>query len=100
LVVGPVVGLLFGPGLGLVVGLLFGLLLGLFLGLSFGGREYLQHYVLRYILWQNCVMPWHYVRFLEEATERILLQRVGGGYRFIHPLFQEYIASQEALKSL
>jgi hypothetical protein len=38
-------------------------------------------------------MPWHYVRFLDEATERILLQRVGGGYRFIHPLFQEYFAS-------
>jgi hypothetical protein len=38
-------------------------------------------------------MPWHYVRFLEEATERILLQRVGGGYRFIHPLFLDYFAS-------
>ena len=38
-------------------------------------------------------MPWHYVHFLEEATERILLQRVGGGYRFIHPLFQEYFVS-------
>ena len=38
-------------------------------------------------------MPLRYVRFLEEATERILLQRVGGGYRFIHPLFQEYFVS-------
>ncbi len=44
-------------------------------------------------------MPWHYVRFLDEATERILLYRVGGGYRFIHPLFQEYFASGVATTS-
>ena len=35
-------------------------------------------------------MPWHYVRFLEEATERILLQRVGGGY----PSAQIYMTLQ------
>ena len=39
------------------------------------------------------VMPWHAVRFLNEASERVLLQAVGGGYRFIHPLFQQYFAS-------
>jgi len=42
-------------------------------------------------------MPWHYVRFLEEATERILLQRVGGGYRFIHPLFLDYFALLDSI---
>jgi hypothetical protein len=40
-------------------------------------------------------MPWRYVLFLEEATERIFLQRVGGGYHFIHPLFLDYFASLE-----
>jgi hypothetical protein len=76
------------PGLGLGLGLVFGLL--------FGGRAYLQHYLLRFLLWRSGTIPWHYVRFLEWATERILLQRVGGGYRFIHPLFQEYFASGAA----
>ena len=62
-------------------------------GLVYGGAAFSNHYIIRLLLWQKGVMPWHYVRFLEEATERILLQRVGGGYRFIHPLFQEYFAS-------
>lgn len=98
--------------IGLVAGLVSVLFLGLFLvlflvlgvmlggglgdlddGLVVDGAKYLQSYSLRYLLWGSGAMPWHYVRFLEEATERILLQRVGGGYRFIHPLFQEYFAS-------
>ena len=78
-----------GPAVGLVSGLAFGLLGGL----VFGGGAFIQHFILRFLLWRSGAMPWRYVRFLEEATERILLQRVGGGYRFIHPLFQEYFAS-------
>jgi hypothetical protein len=97
LIVGLLSGLFFGLAFGLLNGLLsglaFGLLGGLLSGLNFGGNAYLQHYLLRYLLWRSGAIPWHYVRFLEEATERILLQRVGGGYRFIHPLFQEYFAS-------
>jgi hypothetical protein len=31
--------------------------------------------------------------FLDYATERILLRRVGGGYVFVHRLLQEYFAS-------
>ena len=77
---------------GLVVGLVVGLAGGLVVGLVRGGTAYLQHYCLRFLLYRSRAMPWHYARFLEEATERILLQRVGGGYRFIHPLFQDYIA--------
>ncbi len=83
---------------GLVLVLVFGLAPvlagGLFGWLDFGGAAYLQHYLLRWILWRSRALPWHYVRFLEEATERILLQRVGGGYRFIHPLFLEHFAAQ------
>jgi len=75
------------------VGLLGGLFYGLLGGLLYGGITYLRHHCLRYLLWRSGAMPWHYVRFLEEATERILLQRVGGGYRFIHPLFLDYFAS-------
>ena len=78
-----------GPAVGLVIGAFA----GPFLGLFFGGGAYLQHYILRFLLWRARSIPWHYVRFLDEAKERNLLQRVGGGYRFIHPLFQEYFAS-------
>jgi len=74
-------------------GLRFGLLFGLPSGLLFGGSTFIRHFILRLCLWRSGVMPWHYVRFLEEAKDRILLRPVGGGYRFIHPLFQQYFAS-------
>jgi predicted NACHT family NTPase len=36
--------------------------------------------------------PWNYRYFLDYATERMLLERVGTRYRFIHRLLQEYFA--------
>jgi hypothetical protein len=36
-----------------------------------------------------------YLAFLEYATERILLRRVGGGYQFVHRLVQEHVADYE-----
>jgi len=90
-------GLLFGLVFGLLGGLLFGLLSGLFgglvSGLVFGGKAYVQHYVLRWFLAHGRALPWKVVPFLEEVTGCVLLQRVGGGYRFVHPLLQEYFAS-------
>ena len=67
---------------------------GLVGSLTHGGNAYVQHYLLRYFLWRSGTLPWHYIPFLEEASERILLLKVGGGYRFIHPLFLDYFASQ------
>jgi hypothetical protein len=32
------------------------------------------------------------VEFLDYAVERIFLYKVGGGYRFIHQLLQDYFA--------
>lgn len=98
LVVGLIVGLLGARVLGLEQGLVLGVFLGVFLGVLiaqiFGGRTYVCHYLLRYILYRDNVMPWHYVRFLEEATRHNLLQRVAGGYRFTHPLLIDHFASQ------
>jgi hypothetical protein len=68
------------------------LLFGLGSGLTFGGGACVQHFVLRWKLKQEGSLPWHYVHFLEEVTERALLQRIGGGYSFIPPL-QDYFAS-------
>lgn len=80
----------------LLIGLAVGLVFGLLVGLPKGGDAYLNHYMLRFLLWRSGVMPWHTIRFLDEATDRILLQPVGGGYRFIHPLLQDYFASLDA----
>jgi hypothetical protein len=35
------------------------------------------------------------VAFLDEAAERLLLRKVGGGYIFVHRLLLEYFASLE-----
>jgi hypothetical protein len=70
-----------------------GLVFILINGLLFGGGTYFQHYLLRLFLAHSRALPWRTVPFLEEAKGCILLQRVGGGYRFAHPLLQEYFAS-------
>jgi serine/threonine protein kinase len=64
-------------------------------GLSCGGAAYVQHFVLRFLLWCDRRVPLNYPRFLDYATERILLRKVGGGYIFIHRLLLEYFASLE-----
>lgn len=97
LIAGLIYGLIYRQLLtGLIFGLAYGLPGGLFGSLFGGGMKYLQYYILRFLLWRSGVLPWHAVPFLEEATACILLQRVGGGYRFIHPLLQEYVASLAA----
>ncbi|MFL9458405.1 hypothetical protein AB0758_46240 [Tolypothrix bouteillei VB521301_2] len=37
---------------------------------------------MRVILWSNGYTPWNYAKFLDYCTNRLFLQRVGGGYRF------------------
>ena len=58
-----------------------------------GGWAVLRHVVLRWLLHRRQVFPWHARAFLDEATARILLRRVGGGYSFIHRLLLEYFAN-------
>lgn len=81
------------PSRWLLGGLFFGLLGGLLGGLPLGGKTYVQHYILRLLLACSCTLPWRVVPFLEEARKCTLLQRVGGGYQFVHPLLQEYFAA-------
>ena len=52
----------------------------------------MQHYLLRFWLFYAHAFPWKAVPFLDDATTRILLRRVGGGYSFIHRLLLEYFA--------
>ncbi len=74
--------------------LLFSILLCLIIGSVFkcGGLPAIKHFSLRVVLWFSGYIPWNYARFLDYATNRLFLQRVGGGYRFIHRLLQEHFA--------
>lgn len=76
-------------------GLRDGTILGLAAGLYCGGAAYVQHFVLRFLLWRTRSVPFNYPRFLDYAASRILLRKVGGGYIFIHRLLLEYFASLE-----
>jgi len=64
-------------------------------GLSFGLVALLPHFVLRFWLWRAGSLPWNVVAFLDEAAERLLLHKVGGGYIFVHRLLFDYFASLE-----
>jgi hypothetical protein len=55
----------------------------------------IQHFTLRFVLWCRGLAPWNYTRFLDYATERMLLQRVGGRYRFMHDLLRDHFAALE-----
>jgi hypothetical protein len=68
----------------------------LLFGLCFGGMVCLRHFAVRGILAASGFAPLRYVRFLEEATEQLLLRRVGSGYLFTHRLLLEYFAEPDA----
>jgi hypothetical protein len=81
---------------GLSYGVLFGLLFGIVGALVYGGYACCSHIALRLVLWRMGALPLDTVTFLEYATERVLLRRVGGGYIFVHRLLQDYFAQLEA----
>lgn len=72
--------------------ILFGIVIGLLFGLFGAGEACFQHFILRLLLYAHGYIPWNYARFLDWATERIFLQKVGGGYIFIHRLLLEHFA--------
>jgi len=97
-----IVGLIIGLSIGLSIGLMDGLMNGLSIGLIFGliaatvggGKACIRHLALRLILYRNNCIPWNYARFLDYASDRIFLQKVGGGYIFIHRLLLEHFAQR------
>ncbi|WP_017658679.1 NACHT domain-containing protein [Baaleninema simplex] len=54
----------------------------------------IDHLALRITLWLFGYSPWNYRTFLRYCTERGFLQRVGGGYRFVHALLREHFAKE------
>jgi len=79
--------------IGLAVGLLAGMAGGR--GPVFAGFVLIQHFTLRVLLWWKGYIPWNYARFLDYATEHIFLQKVGGGYIFIHQTLMEHFAQMQ-----
>lgn len=73
--------------------LIAGISLGILLGISGAGIACVEHGILRLLLYWSGFAPWNYTRFLNYASNCILLQKVGGGYIFIHRLLLEYFAS-------
>jgi hypothetical protein len=95
LTVGLLTGLFFLLAGGPLIGLLSGLLTGLFLWVGGGLDRVLYHYFLRFWLWRCHLFPLKAVPFLEDATARVLLRRIGGGYSFTHRLLLDYFADME-----
>src|SRR5262249_39010024 len=58
-----------------------------------GGLAWWRHWVLRLLLWCTEGTERRLTSLLDEATQRILLRRTSGGYRFFHDLFRDYLAS-------
>nr|MDJ0568382.1 zinc ribbon domain-containing protein [Pleurocapsa sp. MO_192.B19] len=44
----------------------------------------------RRILYRKGRIPWNYARFLDYASERLLMKKVGGGYIFYHRMLMEH----------
>ncbi|MEM6520099.1 MAG: NACHT domain-containing protein [Cyanobacteria bacterium P01_D01_bin.71] len=70
-----------------------GVFCSLLMSIASVGWPCIQHFILRLLLFRSQDIPWNYTRFLNYCTDRLLLQRVGGRYRFIHKLLQEHFAA-------
>jgi hypothetical protein len=85
---------IYGLVIGLVVGVLAGLILGIVTGVYFyGGNTFLRYYLSRFFLSSKRQLPYRLRPFLDDMVGRLLLQRTGPSYRFIHPTLQTYFAT-------
>lgn len=71
----------------------WGTLYGLFVGFLMGGAACVVHICLRIVFYCHGYIPWNYAHFLDYAVDRVFLQKVGGGYIFIHRLLMEHFAA-------
>jgi hypothetical protein len=76
----------------LYFGLPVGIMGALLIGLLTGGLAVWRHSVIRFLLWRSRTFPMRAPQFLNDATARILLRRIGGGYSFVHRLLLDHLA--------
>lgn len=92
----PIFSLISNLLIGLSDGLSMGVLLGVICGLAYGGWACLQHFTLRLILHRQNSIPWNYADFLDYAADRLFMQKVGGGYIFVHRMLLEHFAQMKS----
>lgn len=84
---------------GLTVGLLTGLfymIVGMLVGvLTCGGLSCFRHLILRFSLYCLGYTPWNYAKFIDNAADHLFLQKVGGGYIFVHRMLLEHFAQMD-----
>ena len=97
-IAGLIVGLSFGLIAGPLDGLTYGLIYGLIAGLISGGSACIRHFSLRWMIYRMGRAPWNYARFLDYASERLFLQKVGGGYVFVHRMLLEHFAQMKLVQ--
>ncbi len=86
---------IFGLLSGLMLGIIIGLIAGI-IGILIPSIPSIDNLTLRLILAWRGYIPWNYERFLNYATQRLMLQHSDRSYRFIHPLLQEHFAKTSA----
>src|SRR5262249_42203276 len=96
LIITPVIALSYGLEYGWQTGLENGALApaGLCAALIFGGIPVFQHWGIRFLCARQGYLPLKLVLFLNAMTEMMLIQRVGGGYRFRHDLVRGFFAGK------
>lgn len=87
LVLGRIFSLILGT-IGGAIAAVIGVIIGAFIPIPG-----LKRLMLRVVLSSYGNMPWNYRRFLDYATERLFLQKVGDRYQFIHEILQKHFAS-------
>lgn len=92
--VGVVMSILFGLfSWDMLKGLEMGLIAALIVSLWYGGLDTIEHGIIRLIIAWRGHAPLNYARFLDYAAEELnFLQKVGGGYVFIHRYLLEHFA--------
>lgn len=76
-----------------VPSLMLGLGAGLVAFFRFGGFNGAQHFLLRWLFSRSGHLPPRPEAFLNHAAQLVLLQRVGFGYRFVHALLLQHLAT-------
>jgi NACHT domain len=95
-ILGLILFVIFGLIYSMINGIHYGLLNGIFFGMIgvivCGGLDCFRHFALRLMVYRKKYAPWNYAHFLDYATERLFLQKVGGGYIFVHRMLLEHFA--------
>jgi hypothetical protein len=76
-----------------IIGLVIGGGVGITTALWFGGFDVIQHITLYFYLYLTGKVPSNYAHFLDYTVRCIFLQKVGGGYIFIHRVLKEHFAA-------